>query len=75
MQRLRRSRKSFEDVYLDTQSQATKDRSINHDLNKNGFHVIRIWQSDIQKDANKCSEKIITIIKQLVDSKKTVTTR
>jgi len=51
------------------------DNTINHDLNKNGFHVIRIWQSDIEKDANKCSEKIITIIKQLVNSEKTVTIR
>ena len=52
-----------------------KDNTINHDLNKNGFHVIRIWQSDIEKDANKCSEKIIAIIKQLVNSEKTVTIR
>jgi len=52
-----------------------KDNTINHDLNKNGFHVIRIWQSDIEKDVNKCSEKIITIIKQLVNSEKTVTIR
>jgi len=52
-----------------------KDNITNHDLNKKGFHVIRIWQSDIEKDANKCSEKIIAIIKQLVKSEKTVTIR
>jgi len=52
-----------------------KDNTINHNLNKNGFHVIRIWASDIKQDANKCSEKIIAIIKQVVNSKKTVTIR
>jgi len=52
-----------------------RDSTINHNLNKKGFHVIRIWESDIKKDVNKCSEKIIAIIKQVVNSEKTVTIR
>jgi len=43
------------------------DTKINHRLNKGGYHVIRIWQSDIIVDDNKCAENILRLIKQAID--------
>jgi len=39
------------------------DTKINHKLNKKSYRVIRIWQSDIKDDANKCAENVLRLIK------------
>lgn len=41
------------------------DISIQHELNRLGYNVIRIWESEIKKDANICALKIINLIKSL----------
>lgn len=39
-----------------------KDNRINQQLEKDGFRVIRFWDSVIQKDANACVRKILEIL-------------
>ena len=40
-----------------------RDVDINHELNKRGYQVIRIWEHDIKSNTENCAERIITLIK------------
>jgi len=42
----------------------TYDTKINHQLNKKGYRVLRIWQSDIKVDVNKCAENVLRFMKK-----------
>jgi len=42
-----------------------RDAEVNHRLSFLGYQVIRIWESDIKKDANNCAKNIINLIQQL----------
>lgn len=42
-----------------------RDIEINHELNKQGYNIIRIWEKDIKNNTQNCAEKIIELIKTL----------
>lgn len=42
-----------------------KDLRIHHELNRLGYQVIRIWESDIKKNADNCALNIIKLIQEL----------
>ncbi len=42
------------------------DIKINHELNKLGYRVIRIWESDIKKDSNIIAKNILNLIRSMI---------
>ena len=42
----------------------TRDENVNCSLKKEGWIVLRFWESDIKKDVNKCALKAYRIIKK-----------
>lgn len=36
-----------------------RDRYVNRTLKKQGWHVLRIWESDIKKNVDKCVDRIV----------------
>jgi DNA mismatch endonuclease (patch repair protein) len=41
-----------------------RDREVSRELKKQGWTVIRIWESDIKKDLRKSVKKILKVLKQ-----------
>lgn len=39
-----------------------RDKEVNKALKENGWTVIRIWESDIKENADKCVERIISVV-------------
>lgn len=39
-----------------------RDKKVNRELCRNGWKVVRIWEHDIKKDAQKCLNKIIGVL-------------
>jgi len=40
----------------------SKDLQVHHELNSQGFHVVRIWEYDILHNVNNCAENILYLL-------------
>jgi len=43
-----------------TDSNVKRDKSVNQELKKNGWKVVRVWEHSLEKDINKCCTRILS---------------
>ena len=42
-----------------------RDKQVNRELRKQGWTVLRFWHEEVERDAERCAEKVIKVLKRV----------
>lgn len=61
---------SYNDFWINKiSSNINRDKKVNRELRKEGWTVIRFWESQIRKSSSKCAEKVLKKHKEFIEIK------